>query len=211
LIRGRLLVYSVPPADNRAARFFAKRERGFQFYFAPCAIIFQELKRDIVEFRDIASAQQFVEESELKPEDMKSLIHQVAPRRKEAVDENRLQHVLAEFLVMGSIIVLKEIIRPPKSKTVEYEDVNNMPGTRSNSPPSDSEDALKDISVDFDDEYEAGLARHLDLLNGLEYTLKTDLGEEHSGVIENGRIDIAKAKMNKSFSLDVKDLPAFFS
>ena len=66
---------------------------------------------------------------------------------------------------------------------------------------------LKDIYIELEDEYDNKLDKHYSQFNGLEYKIITDRNEVYQGIIENGCIDIAQARMKDNFELEIINLP----
>jgi hypothetical protein len=159
-----------------------------------------------------AELKHFANESEARAFLMKSGVEET--RLKELLEEQHLTagkdafQAAALALVAGTLVVtVNRYTRPPPSteSTQESAPVSDKPAGLG--PPPDE---FKEITLDVLDEFGNSLgSAFATLFDGVEYTLKTDLGEEHKGTIQNGKIHIQKAKMSRGFELQFKDMPAF--
>jgi len=158
---------------------------------------------ELKHFADESEAIEFLNQSDIEEAKLKELI-----------DEENLStgkdthHTIAKALVAGSLIVIvSRYTRPPKTTESSFGSDPVTDKAAGLGPPPDE---FKEISLDLIDQFDNSLgSAFTSLFDGVEYTLKTDLGEEHKGTIQNGKINIPKAKMNSSFDIKFKDLPAF--
>ena len=213
LISGRIVLYPLPtpkqdahaPQQKRAI----KSKDNVTYLFTESSVLLTTSPKEVKNFSSEKEAGKFLKELATDDEKLKTIaaecdIHLPATA---SVNSTALTTALSAALVTGTVIVLVDrvsTVPASKSEVVEAVGPGNQKADLGPAP-----DDFKEINIELEDEFEKNMATHFSLFNGLEFKVKTDMGEEHKGTIENGKIFIAKAKMNSSFEIEIKDLPAF--
>jgi hypothetical protein len=212
LITGQIFLY---PIANQKQDEHAPQKRAIKssdnvtYLFAASSTLLTATPREVKYFSSKKEADKFLKE--LAPDDdkLKTIASEldIDVPTTASVNSTELYAAISMALAAGTVVILVDRVSSvPSSANETVEAVG--PGNRKSDlgPPADE---FKEINVELEDEFEKNMAAHFSLFNGLEYKIKTDMGEEHKGTIENGKIYIAKAKMNSSFEMEIKDLPAF--
>lgn len=171
---------------------------------------------DVLQFSDVKQAREFLNELALPDDKITEIVQQLELSADSDQTDNMdlsIQDKFAQHLASGLAIVIKTAASLPSVSELETVAATNSVGNRAaDLGPHETdpdEEKLKDITIELEDEFERSLSQHFSLFNGLEFILKTDMGEEHQGTIENGKIEIQQARMGSSFELEIKDLPAY--
>jgi len=212
LISGKIYLYPLPKqkgTEHAPQKRAIKSSDNVTYLFAEASLLLTSTPKEVKYFSSKEDAEIFIKE--LNPDNKKlqtiaSELNIKVPTTA-SVNSAELTTAICSALVAGTVIVLVDRISTvPASESEVVEAVG--PGNQK-SDLGPAPDEFKEINIELEDEFEKNMAAHFSLFNGLEYKLKTDMGEEHTGMIENGKIFIAKAKMNSSFEIKIKDLPAF--
>jgi hypothetical protein len=215
LITGQIFLY---PIANQKQDEHAPQKRAIKssdnvtYLFAASSTLLTSTPREVKHFSSKKEADKFLKELATDDEKLKTIASEldIDVPTTASVNSAELYTAISTALAAGTVVVLVDrVSSAPSSTSSNSETVEAVgPGNRKSDlgPP---EDEFKEINVELEDEFEKNMAAHFSLFDGLEYKIKTDMGDEHKGTIENGKIYIAKAKMNSSFEMEIKDLPAF--
>lgn len=213
LISGKIVLYPLPKQkqDEHAPQKRAiKSKDNVTYLFAESNLLLTSTPREVKSFSSEDEAKVFLQELPADDDKLKTIAAELDIKIPTTASLNPAEIVTAisTALVTGSVIVLVDRVSTVPASESEVVAAVTGPGNRKADlgPPPDE---FKEINIELEDEFENKMAAHFSLFNGLEYKIKTDMGEEHQGTIENGKIFIAKAKMNSSFEIEIKDLPAF--
>ena len=212
LISGKIHLYPLPKqkSDEHAPQKRAiKSSDDVTYLFAEASILLTSTPREVKYFSSKEDAKKFIQDLNPDDEKLQSIASEldINVPTTASVNPSELLAAIVAALVTGTVIVLVDrvsTVPASKSEVVEAVGPGNKKADLGPAP-----DEFKEINIELEDEFEKNMAAHFSLFDGLEYKLKTDMGEEHAGTIENGKIFIAKAKMNSSFEIEIKDLPAF--
>ena len=180
--------------------------------FMPISYLLLNKSDNVKYFNNSDEAKEYV--SSLNPSDEK--LTTIATELKitlpntSSVNKGEKLDAIASALVTGkAIIIADKVSSPPpdESKVAKTKDTTGNRRADQVAPPVDE---FKEITIDLMDDFDKNAPAFYELFDGLKYTLKTDQGEEHKGMIDKGMIKIPKAKMNSSFELEIKDMPAYF-
>lgn len=212
LISGKIHLYPLPKqkSDEHAPQKRAiKSSDDVTYLFAEASLLLTSSPREVKYFSSKADAETFIKDLNPEDEKLQSIASEldINVPTTASVNPSELLAAIVAALVIGTVIVLVDrvsTVPASKSEVVEAIGPGNKKADLGPAP-----DEFKEINIELEDEFEKSMPAHFSLFDGLEYKLKTDMGEEHAGTIENGKIFIAKAKMNSSFEIKIKDLPAF--
>jgi hypothetical protein len=126
-----------------------------------------------------------------------------------SVNKNEITDSIAEAIISGEVVIIADKISSPPPDTSKVEEVKSTVGNRRADTITPAEDEFKEINIELIDEFDKSAAEFYKLFDNLEFKIKTDQGDVHKGKISDGKIHIPKAKMNSTFELEIKDLPAF--
>ena len=212
LISGKIHLYPLPKqkGDEHAPQKRAiKSSENVTYIFTEASLLLTSSPREVKYFSSKEDAETFIKELNTDDEKLQTIASELDIKvpTTASVNPAELTTAIVAALVAGTVIVLVDRVSTvPASKGEIVEAVG--PGNKK-ADLGPAPDEFKEINIELEDEFEKNMAAHFSLFDGLEYKLKTDMGEEHAGTIENGKIFIAKAKMNSSFEIEIKDLPAF--
>ena len=212
LLSGKIHLYPLPEqkSDEHAPQKRAiKSSDDVTYLFAEASLLLTSSPREVKYFSSKAKVETFIKELNPDDEKLQSIASEldINVPTTASVNPFELLAAIVAALVTGTVIVLVDrvsTVPASKSEVVEAIGPGNKKADLGPAP-----DEFKEINIELEDEFEKSMPAHFSLFDGLEYKLKTDMGEEHAGTIENGKIFIAKAKMNSSFEIKIKDLPAF--
>lgn len=212
LISGKIHLYPLPKqkGDEHAPQKRAiKSSDDVTYLFTEASLLLTSSPREVKSFSSKEDAEIFIKELNTDDEKLQTIASEldINVPTTASVNPAELTTAIVAALVAGTIIVLVDrvsTVPASKSEVVEAAGPGNKKADLGPAP-----DEFKEINIELEDEFEKRMAAHFSLFDGLEYKLKTDMGEEHTGTIDNGKIFIAKAKMNSSFEIEIKDLPAF--
>jgi len=212
LITGQIFLY---PIANQKQDEHAPQKRAIKssdnvtYLFAASSTLLTSTPREVKYFSSKKEADKFLKDLAPDDEKLKTIASELGidVPTTASVNSAELYGAISKSLAAGTVVVLVDRVSSVPSSTNETVEAAG-PGNRKSDlgPPADE---FKEINVELEDEFEKNMAAHFSLFDGLEYKIKTDMGEEHKGTIENGKIYIAKAKMNSSFEMEIKNLPAF--
>jgi len=212
LISGKIVLYPLPTQkqDEHAPQKRAiKSKDNVTYLFTESSVLLTTSPKEVKNFSSEKEADEFLKELAADDEKLKIIAAEcdIHLPTTASVNKTELFTAISTALVTGTVIVLVDRVSTVPASASDVV-VAAGPGNRKSDlgPPADE---LKEINIELEDEFEKNMATHFSLFNGLEFKVKTDMGEEHNGTIENGKIFIAKAKMNSSFEIEIKDLPAF--
>jgi hypothetical protein len=205
LYRGRIRAYKVDGVNSNSSKNLAFTDaENTSYAIKPVNFLLLHRPPEIKTFQDQKEALEFVSKSGATDKELTALLNEhnldTAPDSKNAA---------AKSLVEGDLVVtVSRYTQPPKPDDSVNPIALFIDKVAGLGPPPDDE--FKEITLELADEFDGTLGgAHSALFDGVEYTLKTDTGEEHKGVLQSGKIHIPKAKMNSGFELTFKDLPAF--
>lgn len=205
LYRGTVRIYLLEPQASSRSKPLGYIDSDKTIYaIKPVNHLLTNRPSELKYFADEKAALSFLGETRATDEELSALLRE---HDLDTVPEART--AAAKALVEETLVVtVSRYTRPPtpdESTGLLALLVDKVAGL---GPPPDDE--FKEISIDLADEFEGNAGgAYAALFDGVEYTLKTDTGEEHKGVLQGGKINIPKAKMNSGFELSFKDLPAF--
>lgn len=204
LYRGTIKAYRLHTAAEATAPSIGFSDEDSTHYaLKPVSYLLLNQPEELKHFDDEPQALAFLEQSGVEETQLKELTEeQNLPTGKDTF------HTAAKALVAGSLIVVVSRYTRPPTPTESFSGPEPLADKAAGlGPPPDE---FKEINMELMDEFDNSLGSAFTaLFDGVEFTLKTDLGDEHQGTIQNGKIHIPKAKMNQSFELKFKDLPAF--
>lgn len=169
---------------------------------------------DVTHFNRLEEAEACLEELNPDDEKLKDLAAELNIAVPPASDRAGVRQAIAESLLAGDTVLKVDTITSatPPAPVEEVLENNSVGTKKADLGPHETEPEeikRKDIDIQLEDEFEQTLGSHEVLLTGIGFTLKTDMGEEHNGTIENGRIFISQALINSGFELELTDLPAY--
>lgn len=212
LISGKIVLYSLPnkKQDNRAPQKRAvKSSDNVTYLFTESSVLLTTSPKEVKNFQSEAEADEFLKELSVDDEKLKEIASEcdINLPVTSSVNSTEIYAAISTALATGAVIVLVDrvsTVPPSASEVVEAVGPGNRKSDLGPAP-----DEFKEINIELEDEFENKLPAHFSMFDGLEFKIKTDMGDEHKGKIENGKIFVAKAKMNSSFEIEIKDLPAF--
>ena len=212
LISGKIVLYPLPAQkqDDRAPQKRAvKSSDNVTYLFTESSVLLTTSPKEVKNFQSEAEADEFLKELSVDDEKLKLIAAEcdINPPVTSSVNSKEIYAAISAALVTGAVIVLVDrvsTVPPSASEVVEAVGPGNRKPDLGPEP-----DEFKEINIELEDEFENKMAAHFSLFDGLEFKIKTDMGDEHKGTIANGKIFVAKAKMNSSFEIEIKDLPAF--
>lgn len=179
--------------------------------FMPISYLLISKSDNVKYFNDTNEAKEYI--SDLNPSDEK--LTTIASELKitlpdtSSVNKDEKLDTIASALATGKIIIIADKISSPPPDESTITETKETTGNRRADQVAPPVDEFKEITIDLMDDFDKEAPAFYALFDGLEYTLKTDQGEEHKGKIDKGMIKIPKAKMNSSFDLEIKDMPAY--
>ncbi|MFK5914365.1 MAG: hypothetical protein QM484_08315 [Woeseiaceae bacterium] len=214
LISGKVVLYPLPREkqdDLKPQNRAIKSRDNVTYLFSDSNLLLTSSPKEVKNFSSKEEATLFLQELDASDDKLKTIASELDIKIPQTAKLNPAEIITAitAALVTGSVIVLVDRVSTvPASSPSEIVSAVEGPGNRKADlgPPPDE---FKEINIELEDEFEKKLAAHFSLFDGLEYKVKTDMGEEHLGTIQGGKIYIAKAKMNSSFEIEIKDLPAY--
>ena len=215
IVTGRLKVFAVNPpniaSDTPQKR--AIRTSDKVYHFVPSV---EQLlnKTETKHFTGVEEARAFLQGLNPDTEQLKGMAGALSIPVTAKASSTEISQAISESLAAGDTVVMVDNITSatPPTKLEEVAAAASVGNKKADLGPHESESnevKLKDIDIQLEDEFEQALGSHASLLNDLDFTLKTDMGEEHKGKIDKGRIFISQAQINSSFELKIKDLPGF--
>ncbi|MCK4865592.1 MAG: hypothetical protein KAT06_09185 [Gammaproteobacteria bacterium] len=212
LISGKIHLYPLPKqkSDEHAPQKRAiKSSDNVTYLFAEASLLLTSTPKEVKYFSSSEDAETFIKELSPDDEKLQTIASELDIKvpTTASVNPAELTTAICSALVAGSVIVLVDRISTVPASASELVEAVGPGNKKADLGPAPDE--FKEINIELDDEFEKNMAAHFSLFDGLEYKIKTDIGEEHKGTVENGKIFIAKAKMNSSFEIEIKDLPAF--
>ena len=212
LISGKIHLYPLPrqKGDEHAPQKRAiKNSDNVTYLFAEASLLLTSTPKEVKYFSSKEDAEIFIKELNPDNEKLQTIASELEIKIPEtaSVNSTELLTAISTALVTGTVIVLVDRISTVPASASEVVEATGPGNQKAGLGPAPDE--FKEINIELEDEFEKNMAAHFSLFDGLEYKLKTDMGEEHKGTIEGGKIFIAKVKMNSSFEIKIKDLPAF--
>jgi len=215
-IKQKLKLYPIKTQDDSAhppQKRTIKTQDNVAYFFTDVSILLTSDPKEIKQFNTEKQAEAFLNTLKLDDKTLTTLTQELSIKTTNkiadttSVNNNKLSAHIISALTSGNIIIIVDRYThaPPKAKEILEDIPLWLKKPAQEAPPSE----FKAITIDLEDEFEQNMNLHFSLFNGLEFTLKTDMGEEHKGTIENGKIYIAKAKIINSFKIKIKDMPAF--
>ena len=195
------------PPENRVI----KTEGDILYRFIPMSSLLIIKNANVKYFDKNRDTEEFIKNLNSDDEKLKTIATELKLKvpNTATVNKDEVIKAISAALVAGSIVIIEDKVSSPppdESKVVETKD---SAGNRRADTVAAPVDEYKEINIDLLDEFDKNAAAFFKLFDDLEYTLKTDQGDEHKGKISNGKIHIPKAKMSSNFELEIKDLPAF--
>ena len=213
LMQGRLKVYavSIPDFSEQPPEKRVIKSGDTMYRFSAASSLLINNPREVKTFQGQKEAKAFLKELDADEQQLQDIAKQldITLPATASVNNEELNTTVSRALASGEIVIIVDrFTTPPPPMESKIVEAANTVGNRKADlgPPPDE---FKDIHIQLEDEFEKQLSNHFSLFNGLEYSLKTDMGEEHKGTIENGEIKIQQTKMNSTFELQIKDMPAF--
>ena len=163
-------------------------------------------------FNGIEEARAYLQKLNLNEEQLKGMVSELDIGFAISAQPAELNQVLASSLASGKTAVIEEMIMSatPPTLVEEMIDAGNKKADLGPHVAEPTEEKLKDVDIELDDEFEQALgSKHNSLLNGLAFEYTTDMGDKGDGKIENGKISIKQVKINNSFKLKITDLPGY--
>ncbi len=205
LYRGVLKFYQMEPFALSSKQPLGVIDSDQTIYaIRPVNYLLSQKPSELKYFADESQAMTFLAETGASDDELTTLLEE-----HDIDTQPNVKVAAAKALVEETLIVtVTRYTRPPTPDESAFQTpvfVDKLAGL---GPAVDDE--FKEISIDLADEFEGNAgAAYASLFDGVEYTLKTDTGEEHKGVLQGGKINIPKAKMGSGFELSFKDMPAF--
>lgn len=195
------------PPENRVI----KSLEDVLYRFVPVSSLLINKDAKTEQFKNIKEIKLFL--SKLNPDDKKLLLIandlKITLPNTASVNKEEITDSISEAILSGQVVIIADKISSPPPDTSKVEGSKGTVGNRRADNVAPPVDEFKEINIDLIDEFDKSATAFYKLFDNLEFKLKTDQGEEHSGKISNGKIYIAKAKMDSNFELEIKDLPAF--
>lgn len=215
IVTGRLKVFPVnppnPSSDSPQKRAIRSGDKVYRF--APSV---EQLlnKTETRHFNGVEDARAFLQGLKPDTEKLKAMAGELNIPFAANTGDAEISRAIAESLAVGDTVVMVDTITSatPPAKLEEVVAASGVGNKKADLGPHESESnevKLKDIDIQLEDEFEQSLGSHASLLNDLDFTLTTDMGEEHKGKINDGRIFISQAQINSSFELKIKELPGY--
>lgn len=219
MIQGQLKLFPVEvpdivehPPEKRAI----KTKDNTTYLFAPLGVLLTTSPKEVKHFATENDAKVFLTELASDDNKLKTIAIElnIDIPNTASVNSDELLDVIAVALAAGTVIVIVDRFSspPPSSEQPQVTEAGLGPGNKKSDlgPHVTEEEPLKNINIELDDGFEKQTpASFTSLFDGLNYILITDMGEEHKGTIEGGKIAINQAKMNSNFKLEIEDMPAF--
>lgn len=213
IITGQIKIFAVnPPKPASGSHGKSTIEtRDKVYHFVPAV---EQLlnKTDTKTFNNVQDAKTFLDGLNPDEEQLKDMASQLNIDMPITANPSELSQAITESLVTGDTVVMVDLITsstPPKPMELPLAGPGNAKADLGPHATDSTENILKDIDIQLYDEFEQMLGSHRSLLNGMAFILKTDMGEEHEGTVDNGRIFVSKAQFDSSFELKIKDLPLY--
>ncbi len=212
LISGKIHLYPLPKIkddDHSPQKRAIKSSDNVTYLFAEASLLLTSTPKEVKYFSSSEDAETFINELNPGDEKLQSIASELDIKvpTTASVNSAELTTAICSALVTGTVIVLVDRISTVPASASEVVEAVGPGNQKADLGPAPDE--FKEINIELEDEFEKNMAAHFSLFDGLEYKVKTDMGEEHKGTIENGKIFVAKAKMNSSFEIEIKGLPAF--
>ena len=209
---GQLKVFPVNPPKSGSSlknRTIQTKQEIYQFA-TPDVLLLN--KREVMHFNSTKDAQALLLSLSPSEEQLRAIAADLKIFIAANSGSAEISTAIAESLVKGDAVVTRDLISSATPALPVMEVANSVGNRKADLGPHESEPnevIRKDINIQLEDEFEQALSSYASLLDELEFTLKTDMGEEHKGKISNGKISISQALINSSFELTIKDLPGY--
>ncbi|MCW9032489.1 MAG: hypothetical protein OQK58_13430 [Gammaproteobacteria bacterium] len=214
LLQGQIKFYPIDvpdvserPPENRVI----KGSDDVLYRFEPISTLLLSKDAKTEKFKNTKEVKAFI--SNLNSDDKKLLLIandlKIKLPNSASLNKEEITDSIANAIISGEIVIIADKISSPPADTSKTEEAKGTVGNRRADNVVPPVDEFKEINIDLIDEFDKSAAAFYKLFDDLEFTLKTDQGNEYKGKISDGKIHIPKAKMNSNFELEIKDLPAF--